>query len=123
VYWFRSAGCGGHRCTARAISFAFTGFRFLRNEAIEERLREPERVNSVMEVIARSARDMGLLDRTSEDAPGNKRPLFRRALFTDRHTGTRLKRIRSFQNMFLAASTSRTMSCPLRLPAATGLLL
>ncbi|KAL3158946.1 hypothetical protein ABBQ32_011344 [Trebouxia sp. C0010 RCD-2024] len=46
---------------------------FLQHEAEEERLRDPARVNSVMEVIARSARDMGLLDRTSQEAPVNKR--------------------------------------------------
>ena len=46
---------------------------FLRHEAEEERLRDSARVNSVMEVIARSARDMGLLDRTSQEAPVNKR--------------------------------------------------
>lgn len=46
---------------------------FLRHEAEEERLRDPARVNSVMEVIARSARDIRLLDRTSQEAPVTKR--------------------------------------------------
>lgn len=46
---------------------------FLQHEAEEERLRDPARLNSVMVVIARSARDMGLLDRTSQEVSVTKR--------------------------------------------------